>query len=215
MKYLKNFLKVLIWPIIFIFGTFFIEYIFVAIFNIKEKGSLTNSEFLEYIKTVEYQNKLSSYINSKALFIAFITAVIFIPIFYKLFKKYKKENSFSIKDIGLPILFGITVSLIYNITMFNLNNLFYFTNNYEISNIPIIVEIICSGIVGIVHTNIVNGIYAFGVSFMFIYLYEKHRTLKAPIIMHMSLNITIILMLRLIIYVMISYYIILITDTMW
>ena len=35
---------------------------------------------------------------------------------------------------------------------------------------------------------------------MFIYLYEKYRTLKAPIIMHMSLNITIILMLRLIIY---------------
>ena len=233
-KYLKKFLKVLIWPIIFMIGSFFIEYIFVAIFNNKEKGSLTNSEFLNYIKTIEYQNKLNNYINSKALIIALITAIIFIPIFYKLFKKYKEENSFKFKDIILPIALGITISLVFNITMFNLNSLIRFTNNYELSNIPIIIEIICSGIIGpileellfrgivynklkefnkpmtsiiltsiifgIIHTNLLNAIYAFGVSFILIYLYEKYKSLKAPIIMHMSLNITIILMLKLIMY---------------
>ena len=231
-EYLKKFLKVLIWPIIFMIGSFFIKYIFVAIYN--SKLNLSNEKLLNYIKTAEYQTKLNNYISSKALFITLIIFIIFIPIFYKLFKKYKKENNFIYKDIILPITLGITISLIYNITIFNLNNLFHFTNIYEISNIPIIIEIICSGIIGpileelvfrgvvynklkefnkpmksiilasiifgVFHDNIINAVYAFGVSFMFIYLYEKYKTLKAPIIMHMSLNITIILMLRLIIY---------------
>ena len=229
--YLKKLFKVLIWPIIFVIGSFFINYIFVAIFN--SKLNLSNQELLEYIKTIEYQDKLNNYINSRTLIIVIIIAMIFIPIFYKVFKKYKNENMFKLKDIILPIMLGITISLIYNIAIFNLNNLIYFTDKYEISSIPIIIEIISSGIIGPIleelvfrgivynklkefnkpmttiilasiifaffHNDIINAIYAFGVSFMLIYLYEKYKTLKAPIIMHMSLNITIILMLRLII----------------
>lgn len=234
LNYLKKLFKVLIWPIIFTIGSFFISYIFVAIFNSNEQGNLTNKEFLEYIKTIEYQNRLNDYINSNALIIAIITTLIFIPILCKVYKKYKKQNNFNLKDIMLPISLGITISLIYNITVFNLNNIFHFTNNYEITSIPIIIEIICSGIIGpileelvfrgivynklkefnkpmtamiltsiifgLIHNNIVNAIYAFGVSFIFIYLYEKHKTLKSPILMHMTLNITIIFMLRLILF---------------
>ena len=233
LKYIKNLLKVLIWPIIFIIGQFFINYIFVAIFNSKEQGSLSNNEFLEYIKTIEYKDKLTNYINSNTLLIIFITSIIFIPIFYKVFKKYKTNNEFKVKNIIEPMLLGITISLIYNITIFNLNNLIYFTDNYKLSSVPVIVQIISSGILGpileelvfrgivynklkefnkpiisiiltslifaLFHTNLVNAIYAFGVSFMFIYLYEKYKTLIGPIIMHMSLNITIILMLKFII----------------
>lgn len=233
LKYLKKLFNVLIWPIIFITGQFFINYIFVAIYNSKEKGNLTDSEFLEYIKTANYQNRLNTYIDSKALLIIIIISIIFIPIFYNIFKKYKKDNSFKCKDIIFPISLGISISLIYNILVFNLNNIFHFTNSYELSSMNIVVQIICSGILGpileefvfrgivynklkefnkpmtaiiltsvifgLTHDNIINAIYAFGVSFMFIYLYEKYKTLKAPIIMHMSLNITIILMLRLII----------------
>ena len=117
-KYLKKLLKVLIWPIIFMIGTFFIEYIFVSIFNSKEKGSLTNREFLEYIKTIEYKSKLTNYINSKALIITFITVIIFVPIFYKLFKKYKRENNFSFKDIILPITLFIFSSSFIKLTLF-------------------------------------------------------------------------------------------------
>ena len=71
-------------------------------------------------------------------------------------------------------------------------------NKLKEFNKPKIAMILCSVIFGIIHTNIINGIYAFIVSFIFIYLYEKYRTLKAPIIMHISLNSTIILMLSLI-----------------
>jgi membrane protease YdiL (CAAX protease family) len=214
-------------------GQFFIQYIFVALFNTKERGTLTEKEFLEYIKTEEYITKLNSYINSKVLLIIFITMIIFIPVFYKVYKKYKKENNFKIKNIFIPVVLGITISLIYNISVYNLNNVIHFTNMFELSKLPIMVQIISSGICGpileefifrgivynklktfnkkmtaiiltsiifgIVHSNIINGIYAFGVSFILIYLYEKYKTLKVPIIMHIFLNTTIILMLPLII----------------
>ena len=232
LKYIKNILRVLVWPIIFSLGTFIINYIFVSIFNSKEKGTMTNNEFLEYIKSIEYQERLTNYINSKSLLIILITVIIFLPILLKVFKKYKAKNNFKIKNIFIPIVFGISISLIYNITLFHLNNLIPFTNTFEISSVPIIVQIICSGICGpileelvfrgivynklkefnkpmraiiltsvifsLFHTNIINAIYAFGVSFIFIYLYEKYKTLKAPVIMHIGLNITIILMLNLI-----------------
>ena len=234
LNYIKKFLKVIIWPIIFMLGQFLINYIFVAILNSKKKGMLTNTEFIDYVKSMEYKTKLNNYIDSKILIITLISAIIFIPIFYLVFKKYKKENNYNLKYTLLPIVLGITISLIYNITLFNLNNLINFTDIFEISNIPIIIEIICAGMIGpvieelvfrgivynklkefnkpmksiilasiifaIFHTNAINMLYAFGVSFMFIYLYEKYKTLKAPILMHMSLNITIILMIRLIVH---------------
>ena len=58
--------------------------------------------------------------------------------------------------------------------------------------------IISSVIFSLFHSNIIDAIYAFGVSFILIYMYEKYKTLKAPIITHICLNTTIILMLNLI-----------------
>ena len=232
-KYLKKLFKVLVWPIIFTLGTLSVNYIFIALFNNKEQADMTNIEFLDYIKTVEYQKKLNNYINSKSLLIILIISIIFLPILYKVFKKYKEKNNFKIKNIFIPIAFGVSICLIYNITIFELNNIFHFTNKFETSNIPIIVQIICSGLLGpileellfrgivynklkefnkpmtsiiissvifsLFHSNIVDAIYAFGVSFILIYMYEKYKTLKAPIITHICLNTTIILMLNLII----------------
>lgn len=247
LKYIKNILKTLIWPIIFMIGQFFIQYIFVSIFNSKEKGSLSNNEFLKYIKTDEYITKLNNYINSKALLITLISFIIFIPIFYKVSKKYKKKNNFKISDVFIPILLGITISLTYNITLFSINRLVYFTDKFELSTLPIIVQIICSGICGpiieeyifrgiiynklkefnkptlsailcsfifgLFHSNIIDAIYAFIVSFVLIYLYEKYKTLKAPIIMHMSLNITITLMMGLILknYIVFNMYLLIVS----
>ena len=241
LDYIKNILKTLIWPIIFVIGQFLIQYIFISIFNFKEQGSLTNSEFLKYIKTEEYINKLNEYINSNALFIVLITFIIFMPIFYNMFKKYKVKNNFKFNDIFIPILFGITISLIYNITLYNLNNVIYFTDIFKQSELPILVEIIsscicgpileeilfrgivynklktfnkrmtaiimCSIIFGIFHTNIIEMVYAFGLSFMFIYLYEKYKTLKAPILMHIALNTTIVLTMSVIVknYVILNF----------
>lgn len=232
MKYIKNIINLLVYPLIFIVGQSLIQYIFVAIFNSKEKVNLSNSEFLEYIKTDEYITKLNNYINNKAIFMIIITMIIFIPLFYMFYKKYKNENNFKLKDTFIPIVFGMTISLIYNISLYNLNQYIHFTNIFELNSLPLIVQIVSSGICGpiieelifrgiiynklktsnkpmtsiiltsvifsIVHFNIIECIYTFGISFILIYLYEKYKTLKAPIIMHMALNITIILILPLI-----------------
>ena len=247
LKYIKNIFKVLIWPIIFSIGTFLINYIFVAIFNSKEQGTMTNNEFIKYVSTLEYQEKLNNYINSKSLLIILITAIIFIPILYRVFKKYREKNKFKLKDIIVSIVLGITLSLTYNIILFGLNNLYHFTNKFEVSTIPIIIQIICSGILGpileelvfrgivynklktfnkpmisiiltsvifaLFHSNIIDAIYAFIVSFILIYIYEKYKTLKAPILMHISLNTTIILMLNLIIqnYLVFNLYLLIIS----
>ena len=247
LKYIKNIFKVLIWPIIFMVGQFFIQYIFVAIFNSKERGTFTETEFLEYIKTEEYITKLNNYINSKTILIILITMVIFIPIFYKVYKKYKRKNNFKINNVFIPIILGITISLIYNISLYNLNNIVNFTNMFQLSPLPLLVQIISSGICGpileefifrgivynklktfnkkmiaiiltsvifgLVHTNIINGIYGFGISFILIYLYEKYKTLKSPIIMHIFLNTTIILLLPLILknYLVFNLYLLIIS----
>ena len=109
LKCIKNILKVLIWPITFTVGTFLINYIFVSIFNSKEQGTMTNAQFIEYISTLEYQEKLNNYINSKSLLIILVTAIIFIPVLYRVFKKYKTKNDFKFKNIFIPIVFGISI----------------------------------------------------------------------------------------------------------
>lgn len=232
-KYIKNIFKVLIWPILFMIGQFLIQYIFVSIFNSNETAGFNESQFLEYIKTEEYITKLNNYINSKTLIIILITIIIFFPIFFYIYKKYRQKNTFNVKNIFIPMLLGISISLIYNITLYIFNNIIYFTNIFEPSKLPILVQLISSGICGpvieelifrgvvynklkmfnkkrisavltsiifaVIHLNLINVIYTFFISFILIYLYENYKSLKAPIIMHICLNCTIILMLPLII----------------
>ena len=244
MKYLKKFLKVLIWPIVFAIGQFFIQYIFIYAFNLNEIKKLkilypkyTNLEINKLlnklIKTSEYNNRLTDYINSKTLLIIIIIFIIMLPILYKGFKKYKTKNKIKLNNILIVVLLGISICLIYNISIFNLNNIFNFTNQFKLSELPIYVQIISSGIVGpileeltfrgivynklkefnkpmksiilstlifsLMHTNIVNMIYAFVISFFLIYVYEKYKTIKAPILLHMSANITTILFISILI----------------
>lgn len=239
MKKIKDIIKVLIWPIILMVGQFFINYIFVIIFNNNLK--MNNQELLNYMKTKEYNILLNEYINSKTLIIIFIITIIFIPLFYQLYKKYKVKQNKKLNVLE-PILLGISVSLTYNIIVFYLNTIFSFTNQFELSNLSIISQIISSGIIGpiieelvfrgivynslkesntksfsiiittllfsIIHFNIINSIYTIFVGLLLIYLYEKYKTLKAPIIMHISLNTTIILLLPIIIknYVALNIY---------
>lgn len=231
-KYILNLLKVLIWPIIFVIGEILITGIFTLIFNIKTKGDTSYENFLEYMKTDGYREKLVDFINSQCVPIIILTMAIFIPIFYLVFKKYRQNTRFKLSDSIEPLVYGMSISLIFNIIVYSLNNVFNFTSQYNDSPITLISQIICTGICGPIleeflfrgivynklksfnkqlvsiilcsiifgmfHDNIINAIYGFGVSFILIYLYEKYKNLKAPIIMHISLNLTTILMLPLI-----------------
>ena len=223
LSYLEKLIKVIFWPIIFILGHFFIEYIFVAYYNSNNKGDLTNSEFLKVVKTCEYQTKLNSFIDSKLLLMSLIFLLIFLPILYLGYRKYKRNKrigGYVIESISL----GITIALIFNITLYNINRAFNFTDRFNEMTIPFYVVLICTGILGpileeilfrgivynklkafntnmasiiicsilfgIFHLDIINGIYGFGISFILIYLYEKYNTLYAPILLHIILNVT-------------------------
>lgn len=240
MNYLKKILKVLIWPILFGLGQFLIQFIFIYIFNLKEisklkklNPSLSNNEINKLINTIDYNNRLTDYINNKTLLIIMIIFIIFLPLLYLGFKKYKTNKKLKLNNIILIVLLGISISLIYNISMYNLNNIFNFTNQFKISKLNILIQIISSGIIGpileelvfrgivynklkefntpmkstiisiiifsLMHTNFVNMIYAFIVGFMLIYVYEKYKTLKAPILLHITLNVTIILFIHILV----------------
>ncbi len=58
--------------------------------------------------------------------------------------------------------------------------------------------IITSLIFALLHNNYVNIIYAFLISLILTYVYEKYQTIKAPIIIHMVANTSVILFLDLI-----------------
>lgn len=230
LNYLEKLIKVILWPIIFIVGHFFIEYIFVAYYNSNNKGNLTNKEFLEYVKTCEYKELLNKFIDSKLVLITLILFIVFVPILYFVYKKYK-SGTYKCGYFLESILFGATIALIFNITLYNINKVIHFTDRFDKLGLPFMTVLICTGIIGpileellfrgvvynklktfnkpmtaiiltsvlfgLFHFDLINSIYAFGVSFMFIYLYEKYNTLIAPILMHITLNLIPIILIKL------------------
>lgn len=236
LKYIKNILKVLIWPIIFIIGQFLLVIIFGIVFNTIKfndiklaNDGLKNEEltivFNEYMKTEEYQIALQNYISNNALIITIITFIVFGFILYKVYRNYRNEYNRKIcfKDICMFIILGVVMNLSYNLIIGNLNSIFEFTNNYFKINIGFLTYIICTGLLGpileellfrgivfnklkrfnkqmksilltsfifaLFHANPIQMLYAFCLSFILIYVYEKYKNIKAPIIVHIASNI--------------------------
>lgn len=246
MKKFKKYVKALMWPFIFLIGQFLIQYIFVSIFNNKQIYILQNkypnlnhneimNKLNQLINTSNYKIELNNYITSNALLILLITIVAFLPLFIYIYKKNKEYNDkLSLNKIVIIMLLGISLSLIYNITVFNINNIIHITNSYQISTIPVYIQILSSGIIGpileelvfrgilynklkkfnkpmksiiitsiifsLFHFNsIINLIYAFMMSFIFIYVNEKYKTIKSSILLHITANTTIILFMYILI----------------
>lgn len=212
-----KYLKILLLPIMFMIGEFLINYIFVAYFNYKYYPNIN----IDIINTIEYQNKLNNFINNNTLLIIIITCIIFIPIFYLIFRKYKNNTKIKFNLVIKYILLGILFSITYNLYL-------SFITNYNISKLPIIVQIISSGIIGpileelifrgiiynklkefnsikksmiistiifsLMHFNIIDIVYTLLIGYILVNIYEKNKNLKYPIILHISLNISVILL---------------------
>ena len=215
---INKYLKILVWPIIFMIGTFFINYLYVIVFN----ATYYNEEDLyEIINTYEYQDKLSNFINNNTIYIISITAAIFIPLFYIIYKKYQKNIKLKLNKIIHCIILGIIISSVYNLYL-------SIITNYQISKLPIIIQIIASGIIGpiieellfrgiiynklkefnttkkamiistiifsIFHGNMIDIIYTLFIGYILVYIYEKYKSIKYPIILHITANTTVILL---------------------
>ena len=152
---MKKILHIILWPIIFILGQFFIQNLFIASFNShnidtyrKLYKSFTD---LEIIETSQYKTDLLNYMNSHALLITFIAFVVFGIIFLILIKPYNKNEintNISLKTIILIILSGISVAIFYNTLIYFINNVIHITDNYMMSNIPLFILVLTTGIMG-------------------------------------------------------------------
>lgn len=89
-----NFIKVLIWPFLFFIGQIFICGLFMKIYLLQNPGA-DNSSVVQFI-------------NNQALF---IDCIVFIPIFYSVYKKYRiTKNSYSTKEILIISLLSFLIS---------------------------------------------------------------------------------------------------------
>ena len=213
MSYLKKILSVIFFPVVFITGSFCIQYVFVAIFNsshiLKFRNMYPDLNDIELVKTIEYRTALSNYLNNNALLITVIIFIIFGIFFYNTIRKMNIAKN-NIKPLNILK-----------------NGIIHITDAYNINNMPLIVTIVTSGLLGpileellyrgivynklltfnshkkaciitsimfsIMHfPNIITMIYTFILSFIMIYLYDKYKTLHAPIIFHIAINTTIL-----------------------
>ena len=98
MSYIKKILKVFIFPAVFIVGEFFINYVFVAIFNsrnlIKYRELFPDLNDIEIINTHEYKTALTNYLNNRALLMVVVTFIIFCIIFISIIRKMKLEKGY-------------------------------------------------------------------------------------------------------------------------
>ncbi len=169
LDYIKNIIKVMIWPILFGIGQFFVILIFTFSFNnniynnlVQNNSNLSTEEINEmfnlYTSSDEYSTSLTNYINDNTLWIVLIVAVIFIPLLIFKYKKQKKLNFKINKNIIFVILVGFSISILLNLIIININKLFNINNNlldykYLIQTIiascllgPIIEELLFRGV---------------------------------------------------------------------
>ncbi len=144
-NYLIKFLKVIFWPILFGFSQVLIILLFTFVYN-QKYNNLSDDEFNALLKTTEYTDGLNSYINSNLWLIVIITLIIFLPIFYFKYKRY--NHNFKInKNMFYLIVPSISISLLLNVVIININNLLNINNSLNDVNM-FLVLIFSSGIVG-------------------------------------------------------------------
>lgn len=107
------------------------------------------------------------------------------PVFDELFASYD-ENISSLFAADTIIVAAYVVVLAPIIEELMLRGIMYSKLRQEISFT--VANILQATVFGIYHGDIIQGIYAFGIGLLFGYIYEKGRTLLAPIIVHIIIN---------------------------
>ena len=201
--------KIIKWPIIYIIVQFLL--LFLMSFYYVSQGNDPNlfSEYLvdkkiflviglvliflpilivQYKKQKIEEKKISKISNW--LFIIFIGIILslfyntlsfYINDIFSISNLYDKNNQLLITILSAGLLGPIIEELLFRGIMYN-------EAKSKMSNMKSILLI--NTIFAICHTNIFQIIYAFGLGFILIYVYEKYKTIKAPIILHIASNMT-------------------------
>lgn len=98
------------------------------------------------------------------------------------------QSPFLVQMLGLGILVPVAEELVYRGLLFKRMR----------QNMPFKTAMIFSALIfGVIHGNLVQFIYAGVLGLALAYLYEKTNSLKAPVILHVAMNITSVLATRL------------------
>lgn len=224
-NYIKKLIKILIWPIIFMIGQFLISYIISLGYTLThsnlplEELTSNTSVFLEKNKVLisflsiciflpifihQYKNlKTDNYKFNKDYLFIFLFGIgysIIINILFLNFNNVFGINSNQFSPISnnqiIPLIIcsgiigPILEEFLFRGIVFNKLKIF---NNKKIS------IFLTSLIFSLVHGNIFNMINAFILSYIAIYLYDKYKTLLASIILHISVNTTVVLIINIIV----------------
>lgn len=203
MKYFKIFL----WPLIYVVGQLLILIIISNITSttyVNEKPLIpilvTGIIFIPLLYKVYNKYNKKTKFNIKNIYepilLGISVSLIFNITLYNINNLYHITNMYDGSNINIFILVlssGIIGPIIEELLFRGI----VYNELKEITK-PMKAIIFTSILFSLFHSNIIDMIYAFGVSFMFIYLYEKYKDLKYSIVMHMSLNITILLFLDII-----------------
>jgi len=207
MKKIKEFLKVLGYPVLLLVVQYASILLFTLIFNLTNSYEIGSNEYVE---------NLGTFFNQNRVWIVVLSFIALIPLFKK--KCNLNPINTNTKNIILLILIGISFALVYNLILFNLN----FTEIFGGNNTNLIGTLITAGIIGpimeelifrnivyhkfkklykpihaivltgllfgIFHGNLIQFIYVFLFNFILIFVYEKYNSIYAPIIVHISAN---------------------------
>lgn len=216
MKKLKTLLIAILYVLLFLIINFGVITLFAIGYNI-----FCNLD----INTNEYIESLAIFLNKSKIFIVLVSVIFWIPLLYKNMKKknicfnMKWQNSF----LNF-ILLGISSSLVLNIIIFDIGlqelSSDISTPIFSIISVaiigPVLEELVFRGLIynklkesyrvgisillvsllfGLFHLNLVQGIYAFLISVIITYCYEKSSNLFIPILVHCSANISVSILL--------------------
>lgn len=224
-NYFKKLIKLLIWPIIFLIGQFLISYIFSLGYSLthselplNELALKTNNFLVEYkvlITLIGFIIFIPIFVNNYKKLVSDS---------YQFNKDYLYIFLFG---IGYSIVMNVLFLNINDLFGINSEQFSMISNSQIIPFIlcsgvigPILEEYLFRGIVfnklkqfnskknsiflaslifSLLHVNIFNIINAFILSYILIYLYDKYNTLLAPIILHISVNTTVVLIINVIV----------------
>lgn len=220
----KNIIDIFIWPLFFIVGQFLINFIFSFAYNIFNKNIPTEELVLKCNNFLNEYKVLISFIGF--IIFMFIFTKKYKKLFNDKYSVNKEFVYIALFGIGYSIIINILFLNINDIFNISDSQFLPIPNKEIIPSIlcsgimgPILEELLFRGIVynkikeisnekkgilltslffGLVHMNLFNCINAFILSFILIHLYNKSKTIIAPIILHISVNTIVVLIINII-----------------
>lgn len=133
-----NFIKVILLPIFFLLGQMLIIGLFMIFFLINNPGIDLNNDLSTKL--------LLEYINNNTLIISLLQCLIFLPIFYLIYKKYRiNKINYSCKSVVLIAVISFFISVALNFIIISLKTFIGIKMNSSSITLAVIVA---TGIVG-------------------------------------------------------------------